>query len=136
MLEVTSNIDDFLRLLNQTPEAMGDGIKTAMHDIKRDWHSESLEIAPVDSGKLRQDIKARVDSAGIEQGVTIESNSYKNGFNYAYYIHEGHMSADGKSLRTPGTVEDYLDKSADKRVDTWLEWIEDDVKRELRRKGW
>lgn len=127
---------DFLRLLNQTPEAMGDGVKSAMSDIKTDWQREARDIAPLDTGRLRQDIKTTVDGVGIDQGVTIESNSYKNGFNYAYYIHEGHMSADGKSLRTLGTVEDYLDKSADKRVNTWLEWLEDEVKRELRRKGW
>lgn len=135
-IKITSNINEFERLLRQTPEAIGDGLKTAMHDIKRDWHSEALEIAPVDSGELRNQIKTRVDGAGLEQGVTIESNADNKGFNYAYYIHEGYMAADGKSLRTSGTVEDYLDQSANKRVDTWVEWIEDDVKRELRRKGW
>jgi len=135
-IKVTSNIGDFQRLLRQTPEAIGDGVKTAMHDIKRDWQSEALEIAPVDTGELRNKIKTQVDGSGIEQGVTIESNAYNKGFNYAYYIHEGHMAADGKSLRAPGTVEDYLDQSAKKRVDTWVEWIEDDVKSELRRKGW
>jgi len=135
-IKIRSNIDGLQRLLQQTPDAVGDGVKTAMHDIKSDWQSEALEVAPVDSGKLRQQIQAKVDGGGIERGVTIESNTYNKGFNYAYYIHEGHMAADGKQLRTTGTVEDYLNHSADKRVAVWLEWLEEDVKRELRRKGW
>lgn len=134
--KATSNMADFLRLLHQTPEAMGEGVKSAMGDIKADWQKEARDIAPIDTGQLRQDINARVDGSGIEQGITIESNSYKNGFNYAYYIHEGHMAADGKQLRTPGTVEDYLNRSADNRADKWVDLLEDAVARELRRKGW
>lgn len=131
---ITSNMDEFMRLLRQTPDAMADGVNTAMHDIKKDWHDEAHDIAPLDKGDLRAKIRAKVDGAGIEKGVEIQSNTNNRGFNYAYFIHE--ENAGGKSLRTPGTVKEYLDKSADKRADTWVEWLEDDMKRELRRKGW
>ena len=134
-MKITGNISDFARLMRQTPDAMADGLKLAMHDIKKDWHDEAHEIAPLDTGRLRSHIKAQVDPASdLNAGVTIESNAMNRGFNYAYYIHEN--DAGGKSLRTPGTVKKYLDRSADKRVDEWIEWIEDDVKRETRARGW
>ena len=136
MLRVQSNINDYLRLLRQTPHAMADGVKSATSDIKKDWHTGAERIAPIDSGDLRKQIKSKVEGGGIERDVVIESNVHSNGFNYAYYIHEGHMAADGKRLRTPGTVEKYLEESAEQRKAEWARWLEDDVEGELRSKGW
>lgn len=136
MIRMQSNMNDYLRLLRQTPDAMADGVKSATDDIKRDWHTEAENIAPLDTGNLRQRIKSKVEGADIDRDVVIESNANNKGFNYAYYIHEGHMAADGKRLRTPGTVEKYLEESAEKRKGEWVQWLEDDVEGELRSKGW
>lgn len=131
-----SNMNDYLRLLRQTPGAMADGVKSATADIKTDWHTEAQSIAPLDTGNLRQRIKSKVEGTDINREVVIESNANSKGFNYAYYIHEGHMAADGKRLRTPGTVEKYLEESAEKRKAEWVQWLEDDVEGELQSKGW
>ena len=137
MIRVTTTINEYMRLLQQTPDAMAEGLESALDDIKKDWHTEAREIAPLDTGDLRLQIKSQASNTGLDGEVVIESNTRSSsGFNYAYYIHEGHMAADGKRLRTPGTVEKYLEESADKRKDEWVEWIENDVERELRRKGW
>lgn len=136
MLRVTSNIHEYMRLIQQTPGAMADGLESALDDIKKDWHTGARDIAPLDTGDLRQQIKSQASNTGLDGEVVIESNARRNGFNYAYYIHEGHMAADGKRLRTPGTVENYLEESAERRKSEWTQWIEDDVEREVRRKGW
>lgn len=137
MIRITSNINEYMRLIQQTPGAMADGLESALDDIKKDWHTEAREIAPIDKGDLRQQIKSQASNTGLDGTVVIESNARSSsGFNYAYYIHEGHMAADGKRLRTPGTVEKYLEESAEQRKGEWVEWIEDDVEHELRRKGW
>ncbi len=126
------------RLIERSPEAAGRGANIAMDDIKDDWIREARDIAPLDTSNLRRQIDGEVEGAGLSSEVIVTANaqSKNNGrrFNYAYYIHEGHMADDGKKLRHSGTVEKFLDESVDETK--WRGWLEDEIKDALKREGW
>lgn len=137
------------RAIRNSPEAAGKGAKQALDDIKDDWVREARDIAPIApdrpkraGGNLRKQINGELEGQALESSVIVTANatqkSKKTGktFNYAYYIHEGHMAADGKSLQHPGTVEKFLDESAEKRQAEWQRMIEEDIRDALRREGW
>jgi hypothetical protein len=127
-------------LLTKSQTATARGATRAMDDIKDDWVKESRDIAPLDTGNLRKQIHGKVEGAGLGSTVEITANAAsKSGgkrFNYAYYIHEGFMANDGKKLRHPGTIEQFLDESAEKRKKEWLKFLEEEIKDELKREGW
>lgn len=128
------------QLINRSPSLAARGAQKAMGDIKDDWVREARDIAPLKTTNLRQQINGVVEPDGINSEVVVTANaSAQNGggnFNYAYYIHEGHMAADGKRLRHPGTVEQFLDESADSNKQRYLQMLENEIKEELRRGGW
>lgn len=139
MAEFTLDISKFKRAINNAPQKVGKGATRAMGDIKDDWVRGSRDIAPLENRNLRDNINGEVKLDGRLPYVEIESNAYADTggrrFNYAYYIHEGYMRADGKSLRTPGTVEKYLEESIDKRKAEYKQWLIDEIKSELKG-GW
>lgn len=128
-INITSNMDDFIRMLRQTPDAISDGAKTALTDIKNDWKAEAVDSAPIDTGNLRRQIDAKVFNPGTDGHIEIQANAMRGKFNYAYYIHEGPGHAVSGEKK-------FLDKPAQDNTDKWLQWLEDEVKAELRGKGW
>jgi hypothetical protein len=134
------DIGPLIDLIRQSQSAAATGATRAMEDIKDDWIKESRDIAPLDSSNLRKQIHGKTEGTGLESMVEITANaiSKSNGrrFNYAYYIHEGHMAGDGKKLRHPGTVEKFLDESGEKNKQRWLDILEEEIKDELKREGW
>lgn len=125
----TSALD---RALLLSPEAAGKGAATALKDIKNDWQAESVDAAPIDTSNLRQQIKAEVFEPGASGRVEIYANAKRNGFNYAYYIHE--ENAGGRAILSG--EKKFLDKPAEESIDKWTKWLEDEVKAELRKAGW
>lgn len=132
------DMSGLLRAIERSPDAAGRGAKLAMDDIKDDWVKEARDIAPLDSGNLRKQIHGEVDGEALNSSVIVTANAtQKTGgkrFNYGYYIHEGHMAEDGKKLRTPGTVEKFLDKSANESK--WQGWLDDEIGDALKKAGW
>lgn len=127
--------------IRHTPDAVGRGARRGLDIYKDEWVLKGRNIAPLnieDGGNLRRQMNGKLHGAGLESNVIITANAYsKTGnktFNYPYYIHEGHMAADGKSLRHPGTVEEFLDDSADEVK--LKQTLEEEIKEELRRGGW
>lgn len=129
-----------VKALQDSPEAAGKGAKQAMDDIKDDWVRGARDVAPLDSGNLRKQISGEVEGGGLESEVIVTANAVNQTgnkrFNYGYYIHEGHMAKDGKQLRTPGTVEQFLDDTGEKNEAKWQGWLEDEIGDALKRKGW
>jgi Bacteriophage HK97-gp10, putative tail-component len=124
-------------LLERSPEAAGRGAKTAMRDIKDDWRRAARDVAPLDTGNLRRQISGKVQGSGLDSSVEIEANAMNSShFNYAYYIHEGGMAADGKSLRHPGTVEEFLKQPAEQNEQRWQSMLEREIREQLNREGW
>lgn len=124
-------------LIRRSPSAAGRGAAKGMRDIKDDWKRESRDVAPLDTGNLRRQISGKVDGNGLDSVVEIEANALTSQrFNYAYYIHEGGMSADGKSLRHPGTVEEFLKQPAEQSEQRWAQILEREIREQLRREGW
>lgn len=125
-------------LLVRTSPAAAAGAKAALRDIKDDWVKEARNIAPLDTSNLRKQIEGRVEDDMLGMRTIITANAKQNSggkdFNYGYYIHEGHMAEDGKSLKRSGTTEKFLDESADE--EKWLRMIEEEIADKLRKAGW
>lgn len=127
--------------IRHSPEAVGRGARRGLDKVKDDWVLKSRNIAPLalkDGGNLRRQIGGELHGEGLESSLIITANasskSGDKGFNYSYYIHKGHMAADGKSLRHPGTVEEFLDESADE--EKYKQMIEEEAKDAARQVGW
>ena len=140
--EFTLDIGAFMKALEKAPEAVNAGARQGLTDIKDLWVQGAVDIAPLDKRALRDQINGKVGGMGADSFIEIEANatqkSKKSGkrFNYAYYIHEGHMRAAGKSLRTPGTEEEFLKKSMEKRQDEYQRFLEEEIQAELKKVGW
>lgn len=133
--EFELNIASFQQALKKAPETAFSAAKTGMHDALDDWVVQARDIAPIDKGTLRRGIQAEpIRQEGNTLVGEVSSTAIERGFNYAYYIHE--LDAGGKNLRTPGTVKNYLDKSAEENINKWERWIEDEIKSRLRGDGW
>lgn len=124
------------QLLAKSPEAAGRGGHIAMDRIKDDWVAKAVDVAPLNKTGLRQAINGEVEGNNLNSKVIVTGNAKQTGFNYGYYIHEGHMAEDGKKLRTPGTVEKFLDVPAENREETWKRWLEEEIADELKKAGW
>lgn len=140
MKDFEIDFEELIRALEHAPEAIGRGAKKSLGDVKDDWVREAVDIAPLDKRNLRDQIHGNVDNPGLDGVVEVSGNATSDTggkrFNYGYYIHEGHMAADGKSLRTPGTEEKFLEKSAEKRLKEYEQWFIEDIEKELKREGW
>lgn len=138
MSNFTLDMSKFLKAVKESPEAVGRGAKRALGDIKDDWVRGAVDIAPVDTTNLREQIRGEVGESGSSSFVEVEANATqesKSGrFNYAVYIHE--YDAGGKILRTPGTEKKFLDVSLEQREDEYQQWLEEEVEAELKKAGW
>ncbi|WP_088072401.1 hypothetical protein [Gottfriedia luciferensis] len=123
-------------LLKRSPQAAAKGAKRGLHYALDDWKKEAVDIAPIDKGTLRRGIKAEgitgndINLTAEISSIAIEAGESGN-FNYAYYIHE--LDAGGARVNVE---KKYLDKSAESNKSKWMRWIEDEIKKELRREGW
>lgn len=155
---------DFRKLIekyDKAAETIALGLRRGLHDVLDEWRAESVDVAPIDTtpapkrrrkgkrgrasgggGTLRRSISVgEIVSDGLSISGSISANATeksRNGrrFNYAYYIHEGFAEKDGKKMRTPGTVADFLDATAKKNEERWQVRIEEEIKEELRKQGW
>ncbi|WP_102271303.1 hypothetical protein [Cytobacillus massiliigabonensis] len=135
--KIDFDLTRLVRAIERTPDAAARGATIGMRDVKDDWMRESRDVAPLDTGNLRRQISGKVEGAGLNTVVEIEANAMTSrNFNYAYYIHEGGMAADGKSLRHPGTVEKFLDEPAEQNEARWKAMVEREIEEHLRREGW
>lgn len=125
-------------IIKRSPEAAGRGGEKGLDEVKDDWVRDARNIAPLDTSNLRRQISGEVEKAALDSSLIVTANAKaKTGdksFNYGYYIHEGHMAEAGRKLRTPGTVEQFLDDSADEAK--FLETLEQAIKDQLQREGW
>jgi len=136
--EFRIDMRQFDAAMQRSPGAVNAGARIALGDIKNDWVAKSRDIAPLDTSNLRRQITAAVFNPGASGYIEIEGNATQGGgtgrFNYGYWIHE--ENAGGRSLLTPGTEKKFLDKPAESEIDKWAEWLEAEVKSELRKAGW
>lgn len=124
------------KAIRYSAQYAGEAAEEALDEIKDDWVMEARNLAPLDSGNLRQQIKGRVQEAGLDSAIMVTANarnSSNNGnFNYGYYIHE--LDAGGDQLRNPGTEKKFLEKSVDEQK--YQRHLVRKVKEKLRSLGW
>lgn len=121
------------RAMRESPQLAGKGAASALRLIKDDWVAESVDVAPIDTSNLRKQINAEVINPGNQGRVEIRANTTRGSkrFNYAYYIHE--QDAGGKSVNGE---KKFLDKTAEENLDKWSEWLEEEVRKKLKKAGW
>jgi len=119
--------------MERSIDATARGMLNGLTDVKNDWKAESVDVAPIDTSNLRQQIAAEVFTEGDSTGVEITANATRGSrrFNYAYYIHE----EDAGGANVNGEKK-FLDKPAQDNKEKWAEWIEREIESELRRAGW
>lgn len=128
---------DYERLelaLRETPEEVIREVAEAMDDIKDEWVTESVNVAPKDTGNLRRQIKGDVKARKNDAAITVTANAMNNGFNYGYYIHEVHIF--GRNFQTPNAVEKFLEEPAEENITQWEREITAAIERALKAKGW
>jgi hypothetical protein len=132
-IKLEFDLTPLIDLIEKSPEAAAKGAKRGLHDSLDDWVRESRDIAPIDSGTLRRSIHGEVSGSGLELEGTVSANAterWRGGtFNYAYYIHEvteHAVTGDPK----------FLDNPAKENEQKWREWIENEIKDELKKAGW
>lgn len=136
------DLSELDRAFLRSPQIVGETTEDVLDEIKDDWVMEARDIAPISpemGGNLRRQIKGRVQEAGMNSSIMVTGNATNHTrgygtFNYGYYIHEGHMSEAGKSLRTPGTKEEFLKESVDEPK--WQRMLVQRVLTKLRGLGW
>ena len=122
----TFDISKFRKAVAQAPEAIDRGLKNGLTDVKNDWVADSVDIAPIDTGNLRRQINGEVvDGTSVEISVP----AVRNGFNYAYYIHED------KGVTRSGEKK-FLDVPAQQNEGKWGKWLEEELESELKKAGW
>lgn len=135
------DVQSMVESLEDTLDGMDAVVRRGVEDVLDDWRREAVDVAPIDRGVLRRNIRTEpVRNVGGSIMGELSANAVEQSpgrrFNYAYYIHEGYMSRDGKRLRTPGTVEKFIEKPAEQNEARWFRQIESDIKAEIKRKGW
>ena len=117
------------RALRRSPRVAGAKVSGTMDEIKQDWVKESRDVAPIDSGNLRRQLRGSKKGELLDTTVTVNGNagtSIGSGFNYGLYIHE--YNAGGKRVKGE---KKYLDVPAEQNKDKWAKWLEDSIKRSL-----
>ena len=133
MAEFYFEASGVVQAMERSIDATARGMLNGLTDVKNDWKAESVDIAPIDTSNLRQQIAAEVFTEGNDKGVEISANATRGErrFNYAYYIHE----EDAGGANVNGEKK-FLDKPAQDNTQKWADWIEREIESELRRAGW
>lgn len=143
------DLSKFIRALEAAPEVVGQAAKRGLHDALDEWKADATDLAPLDKGKLRRGIDTDVNGGGrlnlsgeitaVAAEVAERGKWAGKRFNYAYYLHEVYPKKHGgrfKNPTTPGTIPEFIDKPAVYKGDDWVRGIENEIKDELKRKGW
>lgn len=125
------NIRQFKRDLTALDEVLHRGAVKGLHEALDDLLKRARDIAPHDIGFLKSEMRTEIDTALMEG--TLTSNAFRNGFNYAYYLHEV-ASKRGARARKAGTTLEWLDDAWDEA--RALAIIEGEIEKELRGAGW
>lgn len=148
MANVTFNVDDFLKSLDFTEEAVRRGAERGMNDNVDDLARISSEIAPHDGGTLEKSYSKEVDWDGNTIVGTVEysiSEKDRNGnFNYALWTHESEYKlgegsiakqisggTQGNSGRSYGVGNKYLERPLKGESDYFKRHLADEIRKEI-----
>ena len=86
--EIELDLSKIITLTERLTDLSGREVNHAFSDISDDWVRQARDIAPIETGNLRQQIVGEVEGSGINSKVIVTANAMQKGFNYSYYIHE------------------------------------------------
>src|SRR5690625_2807557 len=123
-MDISINIPQLRKLFRRTPSVVHAGLKNASHDILNTWQADARNEAPIDRGVLRKEIRQKLEvGPDINAELKLSSNTYRDGFNYAYYQHE--VRGDN-----------YLDRAAENNLHNFEKALDTEIKRAIRDAGW
>jgi hypothetical protein len=120
-------------------EAAEQGTRNGLGDVMDEWKRLSADLAPLDKGTLRRGIHTEVDAetgkmTGAISVTAVERNGGRN-FDYATYIHDVFPKQSFANPTTAGTIPKFLDKPLEQNAERWKRDIEDEIRAEMRRRG-
>lgn len=148
MKSIELDLSRFIHALESVSNTVAQAAKTGMHDVLDEWKADAVDLAPLDKGTLRRGIDTEIDGDGLNisgkvtaVAVEVAAKGKWAGkrFNYAYYLHEVFPLKHGRSFKNPstaGTIPEFIDTPAIYKGNDWMRQIEDEIERELKRKGW
>lgn len=118
---------DLMGVLRETDKRLVRGARNGVEEILDDWRVEAMDIAPYRTGTLHDSIHAEPVANALKIGDvsgTISANAVKDGFNYAYYIHE-------ESKRAVSGDPEFLETPTKESAARWQTIFDEAVKREV-----
>ncbi|MGG4142966.1 HK97 gp10 family phage protein [Paenibacillus algorifonticola] len=123
-------------------DALDEGAVVAAHDVMDTWKRKAVDVAPLDKGHLRRSIKVDTEKDGDNVTGTISASVIETHGarkrDYAAYLHDEYPVKHGDRFRhptTPGTIPRFIDEPLERYGADWAAQMEDDIKAELRRRG-
>jgi hypothetical protein len=136
-------IGTFFRGYQQRLEdAIDEGSRIGTGDVLDEWKREATDLAPMEYGTLRRNIKTEIDDRGETVTGTISASviESRNGrrFDYAAYLHDVYPQKHGETFKDPttaGTIPRFIDKPLEENAEKWAADIEREIQSTLRRRG-
>lgn len=141
-IEFEFDLSKFAAALEGAADALEAGARLGLDEVLDEWVNDARNVAPIDKGMLRGGIqRGPIEGTGLYLTGTVDANRTERSrkgrrFNYAYYIHEGFAAKAGKRLRTPGTIEKFLEQPLKENESRYQAIVERAIEKELRKQGW
>jgi hypothetical protein len=134
-----------LKGLNVTRKAVRDAVEEGIYDVTDDLIRTSSEATPHWKGILEQSYSREVTVSGDKISAIVdyavrEDTGYNNGFDYAFWIHEGEYElgekskekaaaggGQGMSGKTYDVGREFLTRVLEGEADTYIQYIQDKV---------
>lgn len=142
-VSISFNLSEFEKLLNEAIDEIRMGARDGLQEVMEDWQEKSTNVAPLDTGELRRNIKTDitgdVGTANLTGEITTYAvSSYSEkwpNFNYAYYLHEVFPRPRFAHPTTPGTIPKFFDEVAMDNERQWKQDIEHRILQNIRKGG-
>jgi len=123
-------------------DAIDEGSRIGTGDVLDEWKREAVNLAPLDKGTLRRNIKTELVTHGdtVSGEISASVIETRNGrrFDYAAYLHDEYPLKHGETFKNPttaGTIPRFIDKPLEEHGAEWAADIERGIKETLRRRG-
>lgn len=123
-------------------DAIDEGSRIGTGDVLDEWKREATDLAPMEFGTLRRNIKTEITDRGktIDGNISASVIETRNGrrFDYAAYLHDDYPKQHGESFANPttaGTIPRFIDKPLEDNAEKWAADIEREIQSTLRRRG-
>ncbi|WP_169083231.1 HK97 gp10 family phage protein [Paenibacillus sp. PL91] len=123
-------------------DAITEGSEEGTREVLMEWKREATDLAPLEKGTLRRNIKTELTEGNGEISGEISASviEMRGGrrFDYAAYLHDVYPEKHGEKFKNPttdGTIPRFIDQPLEDNAEKWAADIEREIESTLRRKG-